>query len=369
MVPTAPIALTPVPGRTALRHPPLRLVAVLALGATLAACGVAFLFGVPLREAFSMRTLALSGSHALAIGVPLSFYIPWLTQRIQRPGPPLLLALAGGTFLLVVLGCLLAGGALALSGLVPAAQMRRMLGFNLRLGGLLALCSGLAALAYDALARRLGEAEARLREQELEKAEASRLAAQAQLSLLAARVHPHFLFNTLNAIAALVPGAPERAEQMVGRLADLLRASLNTASRAFVPLREELELVRATLEIESARFGKRLRFELADGGSWLDWPVPPHAVQSLVENAIKHSIAARPRGGALAVTFRGEGEALRIDVRDDGAGFDLRDVHPGHGLENLIARLEALYGDGARLEASREGGCCVSLVLPREGAP
>ncbi|MBI1751659.1 MAG: histidine kinase [Acidobacteria bacterium] len=366
----APIALPPSAGQTALRHPHPLLVAALTLGATLAACGVAFLFGVDFRVAFSGRILALSGSHALAIGVPLSFFVPWLVQRIHRPGPPLLLALAGGTLLIVALGCLLAGGVLVASGVLPGRQMWRMLGFNLRLGGLLALCSAGAALAYDALARRLGEAEARLREQELEKAEASRLAAQAQLSLLAARVHPHFLFNTLNAIASLVPRAPERAEQMVGRLADLLRASLDTASRASVPLREELELVRATLEIESARFDKRLRFELGDGGPWMDWPVPPHAIQGLVENAVKHSIAARPQGGAIAVAFGAEGEALRIDVRDDGPGFDLREVRPGHGLENLIARLDALYGEGARLEVSQAGGgCCVSLVLPREAAP
>lgn len=365
-----PNALIPFADRTALRYPHPLLVMALALGASLVACGVACLFGVDAREAFSGRILALSASHALAIGVPLSFYIPWLTQRVSRPGPPLLMALTVGTLLIVTLGCLLAGGILVASGLVPASQMWRMLGFNLRLAGLLALSSALAMLAYDALARRLGRAEARLREQELERAKTSRLAAQAQLSLLASRVHPHFLFNTLNAIASLVPSAPERAEQMVARLAELLRASLDTASRPLVPLREEMELVRATLDIESARFGERLRFDLGEGGAWLDWPVPPHAIQSLVENAVKHSIATRPQGGIITLAFCEEAEALRIDVRDDGPGFDLTAVHPGHGLENMIARLDALYGEGARLEVSNTGGCCcVSLVLPRESVP
>lgn len=366
----APNALNSPAAPTTLRYPHPLAVVSLTLAGSLVACSIAFLFGVDPRAAFLGHVMALSSSHALAIGIPLSYFIPWLSRRIPRPGPPLLIALAGGTLVIVALGCLLAGAFMVAAGLLAAPQMWRMYGFNLRLATLLALSSGLATLAYDALAKRLRQSEERLQVEELEKAEASRLAAQAQLSLLASRIHPHFLFNTLNAIASLVPSAPERAEEMVGRLADLLRASLDTASRPFVRLSEELKLVRATLEIESARFGERLRFDLGDPSPWLDWPVPPHAVQGLVENAIKHSIVKRPRGGSIALAYRLEDAALRIEVRDDGPGFDLTALQPGHGLENLVARLESLYGEGARLEVAKEAdGCCVSLLLPERGAP
>ena len=363
------LAMSPTPP-TPIRNPRPLIVVILPLGASLVACLIAFLFGVEAREAFSARTFALSASHALAIGIPLSLFVPWVTRRIPQPGPPLLLALAGGALAIAALGCLLAGGFLVAVNLLSTPQMWRMFGFNLRLAGLLAVGSTLATLAYDALARRLGQTEARLRVEELARAKASKLAAQAQLSLLASRIHPHFLFNTLNAVASLIPSAPDRAEEMVGCLAELLRGSLDTANRAFVPLSEELKLVRATLEIEAVRFGNRLHFDLGETGLQANWPVPPHAIQGLVENAIKHSIAPRPQGGAIALAFRREGTALHIDVRDDGPGFDLTALQSGHGLENLIARLETLYGEEARLEVSRiPEGCRVTLVLPEAGAP
>jgi hypothetical protein len=207
------------------------------------------------------------------------------------------------------------------------------------------------------------------RERELRASQLQTHLARAELQVLKMQLHPHFLFNTLHTISALMRIDLDLAERMLARLGDLLRSSLETAGQQEVPLRQELEFVQPYLEIEQARLGPRLRVRLQIApdvrGAW----VPNLVLQPLIENAIRHGIAARAEGGTVAVRAWREGGLLHLDVADDGPGLvEPRPAHFGHGigLTNTRARLAQLYGDAHRFELRNMPGkgLIVSLSLP-----
>ena len=212
---------------------------------------------------------------------------------------------------------------------------------------------------------RVHSTEVALREQEIERERAERLATEAQLASLSARVQPHFLFNTLNSIAALVHENPRQAEQMVEQLSAVLRSSLDTAIA--VPLEREMKLVDDYLDIQRVRFGERLRFSTDwDPIALRDATVPPFAVQTLVENVVKHVAAARPDGVVLQVRASQSRGATVIEVIDDGGGFEPQALRAGHGLDNLQRRLRSVYAGGAALEFERSAGrMVVRLRVPQ----
>lgn len=193
-----------------------------------------------------------------------------------------------------------------------------------------------------------------MRTKQVEHERAYKLLAEAQLSSLESRIHPHFLFNTLNSIAALIPSDPQRAEDTVGKLASLLRFSLNAQHSGLVPLEQELKVVRDYLEIETTRFGSRLRYRMIIPESLGAVRVPPLSLQTLVENSVKHVAAERVDGASIEIAGRMEGGRIVLEVIDDGPGFSLGAVAPEHGLGNLLARLELLFGGEGRLDVVRE---------------
>jgi LytS/YehU family sensor histidine kinase len=206
-----------------------------------------------------------------------------------------------------------------------------------------------------------------LRTRQVEQERAQKLLAEAQLSALESRIHPHFLFNTLNSIAALIPRDPKRAEDMIGKLASLLRFSLNAGQTGLVPLGQELQTVRDYLEIEKARFDTRLSYTIAVPAEAENIGVPPLSVESLVENSIKHVIARRREGGEVRVSASMQWDRLEIEVSDSGPGFAMDLVPAGHGLDNLSGRLTLLFGGEARLETVRNGKyATVRVSLPRK---
>jgi len=152
----------------------------------------------------------------------------------------------------------------------------------------------------------------------MEQERAYKLLAEAQLSSLESRIHPHFLFNTLNSIAALIPMDPQRAEDTVGKLASLLRFSLNAQHSGLVPLAQELKIVRDYLEIESTRFGRACVMKLSPPTSLDSVKVPPLALQTLVENSVKHVVAQRAEGASVQITGAMESGRIRLEVIDDG---------------------------------------------------
>jgi hypothetical protein len=212
--------------------------------------------------------------------------------------------------------------------------------------------------------------ELRAAQGELQAEQARREAAEAKLAALQARTNPHFLFNSLNAIAGLVGIDPERAERAIETLSASMRYALESTEAARVPLAREIDAVRDHLEIERLRYGERLHASLDVEPGLEALPVPPLCLQPVVENAIVHGIARREGGGSLEVSVRREGGRLLLRVDDDGPGLR-GSTHAGTGtaLSDLRSRLALLYGEAASLRVSDRpsGGCRVELWIPVEG--
>lgn len=204
------------------------------------------------------------------------------------------------------------------------------------------------------------------REHEVQALQLEAQLAQAQLQVLKLQLHPHFLFNTLNAISALIHRDVELADRMIARLGELLRGTLDNAGTQEVPLRQELEFVEPYLEIERARLGPRLAVRLDVDPATLDARVPNLLLQPLVDNAVRHGIAPKPAGGTIEVLSRREDGRLILQVRDSGAGLGPGPLREGVGLGNTRQRLRRLYGDqqGLDLGGGPAGGVTVTVTLP-----
>ena len=227
---------------------------------------------------------------------------------------------------------------------------------SLKLAALLTIGAGLAIGIYGTLRERLDETTLQLRTKELERERALKLATEAQLASLESRIHPHFLFNTLNSISSLIPEDPARAERLVEQMAALLRFSLDANQSGLVPLASELKIVADYLDIERARFGDRLRYQIDVPADMNESRIPPLSLQTLVENSVKHAIAPDRAGGEIRITCASADGLCRVEVSDSGPAFQLESAPSGHGLDNLKDRLSALFGDRAALILQRVGG-------------
>lgn len=207
------------------------------------------------------------------------------------------------------------------------------------------------------------------RERELKTSQLEARLAQSRLQVLKMQLHPHFLFNTLNAISELVHRDPDRADRMLTDLSDLLRMSFENLEVQEIPLKQELEFLRKYLEIEETRFHDRLKVRMDIAPDTLDASVPNMILQPLVENAIKHGISPKADGGHIDIGATRENGHLEITVTDDGVGVtsrDLKKIQEGVGLSNTRRRLKHLYGPGHRFELVPQGehGVSVKLDIP-----
>ncbi|WP_166269632.1 sensor histidine kinase [Marinobacter caseinilyticus] len=188
---------------------------------------------------------------------------------------------------------------------------------------------------------------------------------QARLTALQARIHPHFLFNSMNTIASLIVTRPEQAEEAVLDLSELFRASLRTQDR-LIPLGEELALCRRYLMIEGLRLGDRLSVEWAMEGNLDLQAIPPLTIQPLVENAIYHGIQPRPEGGKIRIEGYRKGDYVYLMVQNPRPATGQHN-HVGNrmALDNIQARLRALFGEPAVLKHSQQDDTyTVTLRLP-----
>lgn len=194
-------------------------------------------------------------------------------------------------------------------------------------------------------------------------------ASQAQLQALKMQLHPHFLFNALHSISALVHIDPEAADKMIARLGDFLRLTLDTAAAQEVPLRQEIEFLNCYLEIERIRFRDRLTTRLDVDPQALECRVPNLILQPIVENAIRHGVAPRSAPGRVEVHAERKGGSLRLQVKDNGRGIQEAACPTkggGVGLSNTRARLQQLYGGAFVFEVENDpsGGAVVTLEIP-----
>jgi signal transduction histidine kinase len=203
------------------------------------------------------------------------------------------------------------------------------------------------------------------REEELQAGRLAGQLAEAKLALLQRQLHPHFLFNALQAISTLLHRDPQTADGLLMRLSTLLRAMLENASGKTLSLRTELELTRKYLEIEQVRFADRLSVEWNVDTSLLEVQVPSLIVLPLVENAIRHGLSPKLGPGRLKIAAGSDGASLVLTVEDDGLGAAFP-LGPGVGIGNTRERLEALYGGRAGLEIDNlpEGGFRARIRIP-----
>ncbi len=187
--------------------------------------------------------------------------------------------------------------------------------------------------------------------------------AQARLDALKMQIQPHFLFNALNSIAALVHKDANAADEMIGALSEFLRCTLTSSARHEVPLLEELEFVRRYLAIELVRFGDRLQCTQDVPPETFGALVPMLVLQPLVENAVRHGLSGVSGPARLTIRARRENGTLRLTVSDNGPGPGEK-PEEGVGLANTRARLRELHGDAARVEIRTADGFTVELTLP-----
>jgi sensor histidine kinase YesM len=209
----------------------------------------------------------------------------------------------------------------------------------------------------------------RLRERELQATRLQGQLAQAQLQVLKMQLHPHFLFNTLNTISALIHQDVDVADRMIARLGEMLRATLENSGTQLVPLRQELDFIQAYLEIEKARLGDRLVVSLDMDPDVGDALVPNLILQPLVENAIRHGIAPFTKQGRIVVEARRDADRLLVEISDNGPGLGIgtkNNSRVGVGLANTRARLEQLYPTSHQFDIvnGTTSGLIVSLVIP-----
>jgi sensor histidine kinase YesM len=303
--------------------------------------------------------------YAICIGGLLSLSVPvvWVKvcnwQWFSRLPVRLLTVLAA-----TGLGCLLAG-------LVPLAVYGAKYNYwqsfigSFKIGLILSSVAVAFIVTYERLRSRLQVSAMELRTKELERQRALKLATDARLSSLESRVHPHFLFNTINSVSSLIPEDPKRAERMLTQMANLLRFSLDSAQAGLVTLEKETRIVEDYLEIERARFEERLRYEISVPADLNFACVPPLALQTLAENSVKYAVSARRQGATIRISASRSEQNLVLEVRDDGPGFQAFDLPSGHGLNNLQERLAVVFGEQAKLDIeSTAAGTSVRIEAP-----
>ena len=319
-----------------------------------------------IRASETAREFLIAFVYSASIALPSMFVLTWISHRYSEQYPRLIifvqvLALA----CIAVIGCLASDVVLMMIGLVPRNEYWLEFKGAYRFSVVIAVIVGMGISFYETLRYRLQATVLELRTKQVEQERAYKLLAEARLSSLESRIHPHFLFNTLNSIASLIPSDPQRAEDTVARLASLLRFSLNASHSGLVPLGQELKIVRDYLEIEQMRFGSRLRYEIAVSESLDDVKVPPLSLQTLVENSVKHVITQRPKGGEIQIAGSASSGRILLEVKDDGPGFSMDTIPEGHGLANLIARIELLFGSAGEMQLIQKGsGNTVRLSFP-----
>jgi two-component system LytT family sensor kinase len=317
-------------------------------------------------------TLAYIESWIWAAFTPLIFWLSsWSSARTRSSWMRIPLLLLVGVGIAIIIYTLLdgarflvidqtvaavgrRGGRVPRSAFSPFRELGRFRFLNQLLVYLAVLAAGYARVFFLRDQRRQRQA-AQLQAQ----------LAEARLDALRMQINPHFLFNTLHAVSALVERDPGGVRRMIARLSELLRHTIESHATDEVPLRDELAFLRRYIEIMEIRFQGRLQIEQAIDDDTLDAMVPNLVLQPIVENALEHGVNRATGAGRVRIAARRDGSRLLLTVRDNGPGLDAKN-ESGVGLANTRARLEQLYGDAASLNltAADGGGVIAEIALP-----
>lgn len=296
--------------------------------------------------------------------LPLGFFIWWICQKVPVETTPkfwfLLLHLGLAIFisafwLFIYYGIwYLAQG----DAIFKLINVREIIGWQFLFGNVQYFM--VAGIGYTIIFYRSYQTK------KIAEAELQTLARDAELKALRLQMNPHFLFNSLNSISALVGNRPEQARQMLAQLADLLRMTLDRHTQLLIPLKDELDLVHTYLAIEQIRFADKMVFQEKIDPQLLIHPFPAMLLQPLLENAVKHGIANHRAGGTIALEIRSSDKWLRVSICNPvSAGqADFSDKN-GTGLQNVRARLDRMYGKDYSWQVSVANGIfTVNLELP-----
>jgi hypothetical protein len=299
--------------------------------------GEAALFALPMALLFGFQSLTA--------------WYPVRSLALDAPGAPR--RVAG-----LVVACFVAAGIWVGAGFLwarlLAAQGLAGLPGRVRAAALLLFAVGVFLFALAALLHALFAAVERSRAAERRALELQVLARDAELKALKAQLDPHFLFNSLNSVAALIGSDPAAARRMCFLMAGFFRKSLGLARRETIPLAEEMYLAETFLAIEEVRFGDRLQSAVEVEEETLTLAVPPLLLQPLVENAVHHGVAHLVDGGRVRIAARRQGDRLELEVENPCDPERPASRGAGVGLANVRGRLDALYGHRARLEVEAQ---------------
>lgn len=223
---------------------------------------------------------------------------------------------------------------------------------------------GIGGISYF-LSERIEKLDAEVKQRRMNEVESEKRQLEAHLKLLQAQIEPHFLFNTLANVSGLIDADPALAKKLLERLNNWLRVALARARSDSMTLGDELDMLENYLQILKIRFGERLQWHIEAPEDACLTAFPPMLLQPLVENAVRHGIEPKIGGGKLSIRSRIAVGKLSVSVHDDGVGLN-SEIKPGAGLENVRARLAALYGTDGKLtlESNAEGGLTVMLEIP-----
>jgi sensor histidine kinase YesM len=215
--------------------------------------------------------------------------------------------------------------------------------------------------------QRMAEAQALFQEERIKRLSLEKEGLESRLRLLQAQVEPHFLFNSLSNILSLLDSDLEKGKEMLSDLIRYLRASLSRTRGTSTTLEQEMELIRAYMNIYKVRMGDRLRYRIEVPEHLKDRPIPPMLVQPLVENAIKHGLEPKIEGGEISILIQEGEDSLRLTVSDTGMGLDEKTA-AGIGLSNIRERLQTLFNGRGRLilEENIPSGLKAILEIPNE---
>lgn len=331
----------------------------------------ALLFTRPLAEAFLPFGKFLTMSSFAGAVFATSFYcacrLPWLylsplIKLYPAPIRSVMVAVVGALGGMV--GITLSFGFLSLLPGVKYPFGAGSFGAILLVEGVCGAAIAMVIGTIKSLGAKVRVAEAKIHENELHESALAEASAKAQAAALQAQINPHFFFNTLNTLSALIPMDQTAALEVVGRLADMFRYTLACTQEHKVTLAQELEFVGNYLKLEQARFSRRLSVTMPTG-DFTDIVLPGLSLQPLVENAIRHGIAHRIEGGAVEISVHRNGKSCSVDVFSPSCDAPVI-FREGHALANVRDRLQLYAGTAANVDAALDdaGRQRVSLILP-----
>jgi signal transduction histidine kinase len=311
------------------------------------------------RNLLRILTITLVVANSNFVFLDTFYFAVW--RRWRRGGVLALAVLCGAAALCGVVAAAAAWVVLPLlPSALPMVPFSRLLATNI----LLSVLFGVAFFRVEDFRQAQHRTLARLSNSEEKQKDLEGARDRAEINSLQSLIKPHFVFNTLNAIVALIHEDPQKAEETTLRLARLMRYLLEVSDGEMMSIESELSVVEAYLEIEKVRMGARLHYVLDVEPGLAGIPVPGLVLQPLVENAVKHGVQQRPEGGYVRVTVAREGDKCRVEVVDNGPGFS---THHGAGQATRLvrSRLEFLYHDEHEFQLARDAAAGETIVVLR----